>query len=169
MQAGALVEYMVERWGWQAFTRFYRDIRAGPRNSGQVEPIDAALTRHFNITFDQLEDDFLEALRAQNVTEQVKDDVRLTVAFYDTARRYQQVFDPSAYYMAAWLPDGKEMRERGIVADYLRHPSSPTNVTLETLLVAAYDQLRAGNYDEAERLVETVDQALSRLAPESGS
>jgi hypothetical protein len=110
----------------------------------------------------------LKALRAQNVTEQVKDDVRLTVGFYDTARRYQQVLDPSAYYMTTWLPDGKEMRERGIVADYLRHPSSSTNITLETLLVAAYHQLRAGNYAEAQRLVETVDQALSKLAPASG-
>jgi hypothetical protein len=61
------------------------------------------------------------------------------------------------------------MRERGIVADYLRHPSAPTNIVLETLLVSAYDQLRAGNYDEAERLIETVNQALSNLAPTSGS
>jgi hypothetical protein len=168
MQAGALVEYMVERWGWQAFSRFYRDIRGGPRDSGQVDPIDEALTRHFDISFDQLEADFLTALRAQTITVQVRDDVRLTVEFYDTARRYQQVFDPSAYYMTAWLPDGKEMRERGIVADYLRHPSSPTNVVLETLLVAAYDQLRAGNYAEARRLVETVDQALSKLTASAG-
>jgi hypothetical protein len=41
-------------------------------------------------------------------------------------------------------------------------------VALETLLVAAYDQLRAGNYAEARRLVETVDQALSKLTASAG-
>ena len=167
MEAGALVEYMVERWGWEAFNRFYRDIHPGPRGGGQVGPMDAALTRHFGITFAQLEGDYLKALRLETVTDQIKEDVRLTVAFYDTVRRYQQAFDPSAYYLTTWLPDGKQMRERGIVADYLRHPSAPTNIALETLLVSAYDQLRAGNYDQAERLVETVDQALTILAPTS--
>ena len=168
MEAGALVEYMVERWGWEAFNRFYRDMHPGPRGDGQVGPMDAALTRHFGITFTELEADFLETLRAEVVTDQVKEDVRLTVDFFDTARHYQQAFDPSAYYLTAWLPDGKQMRERGIVADYLRHPSTPTNIALETLLVSAYDQLRAGNYDQTERLVETVDQALTILAPDSG-
>jgi hypothetical protein len=168
MEAGALVEYMVERWGWQAFNRFYRDIRPGPQGGGQVGPMDAALTRHFGITLTQLEADFLKALRLETVTGQVKDDVRLTVAFFDTARRYQQALDPSAYYLTTWLPDGKQMRERGIVADFLRHPSAPINVALETLLVSAYNQLRAGNYDEAEQLIESVNQALTRLAPTPG-
>jgi hypothetical protein len=169
MEAGALVEYMVDRWGWQSFNDFYRDIQPGPQGGSQSGSIDTALTRRFNTTFAQLEADFLTALRAETVAEQVKEDVRLTIAFYDTARRYQKAFDPSAYYLTTWLPDGKQMRERGIVADYLRHPSAPTNIVLETLLVSAYDQLRAGNYDEAERLIETVNQALSNLAPTSGS
>jgi hypothetical protein len=161
---------MVERWGWQSFNRFYRDIRPGPPDGGQVAPMNAALTRHFGITFAELEADFLDILRAEPVTEQDMDDVRLTVAFYDTARRYQQALDPSAYYLTAWLPDGKQMRERGIVADYLRHPSAPANILLESLLVSAYDHLRAGEYAETERLIDTVNQALSvlSLTPNSG-
>ncbi len=30
LEAGALVEYMVETWGWETFSAFYRDIHPGP-------------------------------------------------------------------------------------------------------------------------------------------
>ena len=162
MEAGALVEYMVERWGWDAFNHFYRDIHPDPLGD-QVSSMDAALTKHFGISFSQLEADFLVTLRSQSVTDEVKEDVRLTVAFYDTARRYQQALDPSAYYMTAWLPDGKKMREQGIVADYLRHPSAPENVVLESLLVSADDHLRAGDYKVTEQLLNAVNSALEAL------
>ncbi len=162
MEAGALVEYMVERWGWEAFNDFYRDIRSGP---DQVDAMDKALVRHFGITFSRLEDDFIGALGEQAVSEAIEDDVRLSVNFYDTARRYQQALDPSAYYLTAWLPNGKEMRERGIVADYLRHPSAPLNVILETLLLSADERLRSGDYAEVELLLQAVNAALDIFAP----
>jgi hypothetical protein len=159
LQAGALVEYMVETWGWEAFSDFYGDIQSHP--SGEPSrAIDAALRQHFALSFAQLEERFLDALRQQVVTPDLYDDVRLTVEFYDTARRYQQALDPSAYFLTAWLPSAGEMRERGIVADYLRHPTEIKNLTLEMLLVTADEHLRAGRYAQSERSLDAVNAVL---------
>jgi hypothetical protein len=55
------------------------------------------------------------------------------------------------------------MRERDIVADYLRHPTSVENVVLEKMLVEADEHLRAGRYSEAEMLISEVNVALGEL------
>ncbi len=160
--AGALIEYMVETWGWEAFSSFYRDIHH-PHGGKHSSAIDDALQIHFDITLAELEALFKEALRAQEVTQAYKDDVRLTVTYYDTARRYQNAMDTSAYFLTAWLPDGPTMRQYGIVADLLRHPSSPEHITLEALLVSSDAYLQAGHYREASRTVQAVNAVLTAM------
>lgn len=91
------------------------------------------------------------------------EDVGLTVSFYDTVRRYQQVLDPSAYFLTAWLPEGKQMRERGIVADYLRHPQQPENQAIEDLLLQADKELRAGKYLEAKKILSAANDLLDEI------
>lgn len=175
MEAGSLVEYMVETWGWEAFSNFYRDIHPRPvpttgldrepwvETNGQARAMDAALRAHFNLTLSDLEKRFLRALRAQPLTPSVREDVRLSVRFYDTVRRYQQIFDPSSYFLTAWLPDGPQMRQRGIVADYLRHPSASENLALETLLVTADSQLRASNYTKTGLVLDAINAVLDAV------
>jgi hypothetical protein len=162
LQAGALVEYMVDTWGWQAFSDFYRSI---PENSNgeQSNSIDKALQTHFHISLTQLEDRFIDALLQQPVTQELYDDVRLTVAFYDTVRRYQHLFDPSAYFLTAWIPDGPDLRERDIVADYVRHPAAVENIALETLLASAEQNLRSGFYSAAEERVLAINSVLDAI------
>ncbi|HEX6305571.1 MAG TPA: hypothetical protein VFZ76_15355 [Anaerolineales bacterium] len=162
IEAGALVEFMVRTYGWEAFSDFYRDIRP-PENGEQSQAIDRALQEHFGITFAQLEDRLLASLRRRAIIPELRSDVRLTVAFYNTVRRYQQLMDPSAYFLTAWLPSGEEMRQRGIVADYLRHPMTAENIALESMLVEADKHLRAGRYAEAEQLISAVNLRLSQL------
>jgi hypothetical protein len=159
LEAGALVEYMVETWGWQAFSDFYRDIHA-VSNRSQSQAMEAALRKHFDISLDDLEQGFLSALREQTVTSEMTKDVSLTVLYYDTVRRYQQLLDPSAYFLTAWLPDGVKMRQKDIVADYLRHPSAPENIALETLLVSADTSLRTGDYARTEKTLDAVNAML---------
>lgn len=169
LEAGALVEYMVDRWGWQAFENFYRDIQPKrdnqpeTANGGLLTALDAALFSHFGLTLESLEADFLEVLRLQQVTQELGEDVRLTIEYYETVRRYQLALDPSAYYLTAWLPDISQMRERGIVADYLRHPSAAENLLIETLLVAADRRLRAGDYVAVEEILTSINAALESL------
>jgi hypothetical protein len=162
LQAGALVEYMVETWGWEAFWRFYRGIKPAADGT-HSQAIENALQEHFDLSLARLEARFLERLRAEEVTPENKQDVRLVVSYYDNVRRYQQILDPSAYFLAAWLPRGPEMRQRGIVADLLRHPSETENLIFETMLVAVDQHLRAARYDEAETTLEAVEAALDAL------
>lgn len=162
LQAGALVEYMVDTWGWEAFSSFYRDIRY-PRGGKHSTAIEDALKVHYGFSLAELETRFKEALRSEEVTQAFRDDVRLTVAFYNTARRYQQAMDPSAYFLTAWLPDGPAMRQYGIVSDLIRHPSSPEHITLEALLVSAEGFLRAGRYRDAGWTIRAVDMVLTAM------
>jgi hypothetical protein len=163
LEAGALVEFMVETWGWQAFSNFYRDIHPGPEGASQSQAINAALRQHFELSFDDLEERFLQALRAEQVTEDSRQDVRQTVRLYDAVRKYQQTLDPSAYFMTAWLPDGEQMRQRGIVADYLRHPASMDNLVVETMLESADAYLREGNYSRAGNYLDAIDLTLALI------
>jgi len=163
MEAGSLIEYMVNTWGWEAFSAFYRDIH--PQEGGsQADAIDAALREHFNLSLEDLEQLFMTALSQETVSQDELDDVRLTVEYFDTVRHYQQVYDPSAFFRTAWLPSGKDMRARGIVADYLRHPDSPINRQLETLLVQAGELLISGQYREAEDVLESIQNSLEAVA-----
>jgi hypothetical protein len=152
LEAGALVQYLVEIYGWEAFDAFYRDIHPAPSGL-QSDAMDEALQRHFGLTLDQLEANFLAHLRTQPVDPLHTEDVRLSVQFYDTVRRYQQMFDPSAYFQTAWLADASVMRQKAITADYLRRPNGILNQSLENLLVEADVALRSGDYpDTAQRL-----------------
>jgi hypothetical protein len=162
LQAGALVEYMVDTWGWEAFSDFYRDIHPHPEEV-QSLAIDLALQTHCGLSFEQLEVNFIAALKNQEISAEYRDDVRLTVAFYDTVRRYQQAGDSSAYFLTAWLPNGPQMRELGVVADLLRHPSTGENLALETLLVAASGHFKAGRYVETEETLDAVNMVLDAM------
>jgi hypothetical protein len=162
LEGASLIEYMVKTYGWGAFSAFYRDIHSHQGES-QSDSINSALLVHFSITFTQLEQDFLAALHAEPDTSAWVDDVRLTVTYYDAMRRYQQLLDPSAYFRTAWLLDNKTMRERGIVADYLRHPDTPVNLALETLFITAHQQLVAEDYTVANQTLEEISLVMDGI------
>lgn len=162
LEAGALVQYLVETYGWDAFIAFYRDIH--PALSGlQSDALDLALQTHFGLTLDQLEADFLELLESQPVDLSHIEDVRLSVQFYDTVRRYQQMFDPSAYFQTAWLADASVMRQKNITADYLRRPDGIFNHYLENLLVEADAALRSGDFTTTAQKLKALNVMLDIL------
>lgn len=167
LQAGALIEFMVDTWGWEKFSAFYRGIQ--PHSSGsQAQAMDSALQAQLGLTLDELEARFTRALRSLPADETFLTDVRLSVQYYDSVRRYQQRFDPSAYFLTAWLVDTAEMRQRGIVADYLRYPAALTNLTLETMLASAGENLQDGQYGSLEAYIEAVNAVLDS-AEQAGS
>jgi hypothetical protein len=77
--------------------------------------------------------------------------------------------DPSAYFLTAWLPDGYEMRQRGIVADLLRHPSDLENIALETLLVAANQSWQNGDFTGAQISLDAVNAVLDAIEEQDKS
>ncbi len=176
LEAGALIDFMIDTWGWKGFSAFYRDIhqltpsqataQGGPALDGEKQndtmsrSVDAALRNHFGITLGQLEGRFVDALHGERASPANAEDIRLTVRFYDTARRYQQALDPSAHFLTAWLLDNEQMRQRGIVADYLRHPDQPENLALETMLASSNQHLRDGDFASAESLLDAANLVL---------
>jgi hypothetical protein len=170
LQAAALIEYMLDTWGWQAYFEFYRDIRPQPDNPEeqtaagyQQRALERALQDHFGLSLVQLEARFVESLQAEFVSAEQSADVLLTVRYFDTLRRYQRLLDPSAYFLTAWLPDTIQMRERGIVADFLRRPMHPENIRLETWLVEAFQALKNGDYAAAQERLSLVNAILDSL------
>jgi len=164
LEGAALVQFLVNEYGWEAFEAFYRGITSHPSGK-QSQALDTALQASFGLSLAQLENRFVAQLSQQQRIPDMVEDVRLTVAFYDTVRRYQQVLDPSAYFLTAWLPEGEQMRERGIVADYLRHPQRPENQKIENLLLQADKQLRTGNYLGAKKFLSAANDLLDEIEP----
>jgi hypothetical protein len=167
LQAAALVEFMIRSWGWDGFMEFYRDIHPHPSGS-QVQAMQEALQKHFEISFAELEQIFLDELRRQELTPEHLQDVRLTLGFYDSLRRYQRQLDPSAYFMTAWLVDQSQMRERGIVADYMRHPQVDENILLEGMLMEASQHLLNADYPALELLLDDIAAELDALLVATG-
>ena len=162
LEGASLIDYMVKTYGWEAFSAFYRDIHIN-QGEKQSDAIDAAIEVHFSISFTQLEQDYLTALRQEPDASTWMDDVRLTVTYFDTLRRYQKLLDPSAYFRTAWLLENKTMRERGIVADYLRHPNTDINLALETLFITASDQMSAQQFTDASQTLEVINSVLDAI------
>jgi hypothetical protein len=158
LEAGALVEYMVDRYGWEEYQSFYRNME--PKGD-QAEAFEAGLIENFGISLEQLEKDFLNELKGQVISEDVLNDLQLTVAFYDSLRHYQKVLDPSAFFLTAWIPDGEVMRQEGITADYVRAPERLDNLVFESLLRNANHLIVRGDFFQAEIILDVVNFLLA--------
>ena len=165
LEAATLIKYMVDTYGWQAFNQFFRDIPAPERGQSDSGVIDSALQQHFNRSFADLETAYLAYLHGQSFTDGQRADLRVTVDFFDTVRRYQAALDPSAYFLTAWLPDGSVMRQRNIVADLLRHPQGWKNRLTEFLLVRAHTEWFSADYAGADSTLLWTNRLLNILLP----
>ena len=157
LEAGALIEYMVDKYGWEAYDTFYRHI---PNLDSPVRSMEAALKQNFNISLERLEQDFQTKLKTQKISESVRSDLALTIEYFDSMRHYQQVLDPSAYFLTAWLPDGEVMRQKGIVADLVRGPDGLDNRVFEFVLLAANHEISNGEYHVADILLKVTNFTL---------
>jgi hypothetical protein len=164
LEAGSLVKYLVETYGWSSFNQFYRTIPE-PNNQSVSAVMDKALLEHFGLSFSDLENGYLSYLRSQTVTIGIRTDLQLTVTFFDTARHYQELLDPSAYFLTAWLPDARVMRQRGIVADYLRRPEGWKNKLLEPLLIRSQKELFSGDYKNTGLTLQLTNRLMDIIAP----
>jgi hypothetical protein len=164
LEAAALVQYIHETYGPGSFIEFYRTISyMEGKTDSQI--LDAALQQDYSLSLAEFETGFLDYLSAQTVTEAIRWDLELTIADYDLVRRYQSLFDPSAYFLTAWLPDGQVMRDRGILADLTRRPSAWQNLLVEELIRRANADLFAGEYGSAERGIYWTNKLLDILEP----
>lgn len=175
LEAAALIDYMVNTWGWEAFSAFYRDIhplktpeaQTSGQGQAQSDAVEVALQKHFGLSLTELEQRFQAALRNEPLSPNLAEDLRLSVAFYDTARRYQLTFDPSAHFLTAWLMDSEQMREREIIADYIRRPTQPEAMAVETMLAAAGESLRQADFGATAQYLQAINSVLD-IYPQQG-
>lgn len=157
LEGAAFVAYLVDRYGWEAFWRFYNSFEPA---DGPEAMLEEALQRNFGRGLDETEEDWLAWLQAHPPAPAQVRDLQDTVALFDTVRRYQEHYDPAAYWMSGWMPDPADGVARGIVADFVRCPRAPENIALETMLIAAREALYRGDFATAEGLIAAVNRVL---------
>lgn len=162
LEAGALVAHLSHRFGWQTVWKTYLAMSLG-KDETQAQAIERALQTELGISVQELEEDFVSELKATAQNRLYTLDIQTLEMYYETLRAYQQLLDPSAYYRNAWMLDAQQMRQKGIVADYLRHPSRAENLVLELLLNEAGRARRSGDYAHAERILGEVPIVLDRI------
>ena len=122
--------------------------------------LDAGLRFTYSKKLSEIESDYLAYLRTQTDPRWTRD-IENTIRYYDTVRLYQKKFDPSAYYLSAWIPDIDRAVRDGITADYQRHPRAPRHIAIETMLIEADRGIDSGDYDLAERILNALTKVLA--------
>ena len=157
LEGAAFIDYLVATYGWERFVILLGAFQ--PANT-QSAMLDGGLRLVYEKSLAEMEAEWLAYLRARPVDPRWQADIADTVAFYDTVRRYQEAYDPSAHFLNAWIPDIQRAVSENITADYNRHPSTLENIALETMLIEADRQLEAGNYNSTERYLAAVNAVL---------
>lgn len=159
LEAAGFVNYLIDTYGWPQFKQFYADVTAEDAAT-MSQAVDLNLQQYFGITLAQAETDWLAYLAGLPQDRNVLADLQTTIRYYNVMRRYQRLYDPTAYFLTAWLPYPGTMQTNGNPADLMRHPQDEINITLEVMLQAADTALRAGDYNRANVLLDSVTRVL---------
>ena len=160
LEAAGFVSYLVERGGWNTFRDFYSEVSAddGPT---LADAVDVNLQRHYGATLAQIEAEWMAALQSVPVDPTAVEDLSTTIRYYNVARLYQEIYDPTAHYLSAWLPHPTQVREFGNPADLTRRPEEEINVMLEVMLTAADTALRGGDFARANVILDSVSNIIN--------
>ncbi len=159
LEAGAFVTYLVDQFGWPTFREFYSDTAANDAGS-EFESMDQNLRTYYGSTLAEMEAEWLDYLRTLPRDETEIADLKTTIRYYDMMRRYQQIYDPTAHFLSAWLPNPLEVKEDGNPADLTRHPQAEINVTLEVMLQNAEKALIEQDFVLANVLLDSIGHIL---------
>ena len=158
-QAAGFVTYLIDTYGWPTFRAFYGDVTTEDAPT-LAESIDLNLQIYYGKTLAEIEADWLAFLDTLPPDRTEVTDLITTIRYYDVVRYYQTVYDPTAYFLTAWLPVPQEVQEHGNPADLTRHPNDEIHVTLEVMLQAADTAVREADYEIANLLLDSVTRVL---------
>lgn len=157
LESAGFIEYLVTTYGWEKFVTLLGAFQQTRNDSAML---DAGLRFTYNKKFSEIESDYLTYLKTQTDPRWARD-IENTIRYYDTVRLYQKKFDPSAYYLTAWIPDIDRAVRDGITADYQRHPLTPRHIAIETMLIEADRGIDSGDYDLAEQYLNALTKVLA--------
>ena len=158
-QAAGFVTYLIDTYGWPTFRAFYSDVTSEDAPT-LAESLDLNLQIYYGKTLAEIEADWLAFLDTLPPDRTEVTDLLTTIRYYDAVRYYQTVYDPTAYFLTAWLPIPQEVQESGNPADLTRHPNEEIHVTLEVMLQATDTAVRDGDYALANLLLDSVTRVL---------
>ena len=159
LEAAGFVNYLIDTYGWPQFKQFYTAVTAEDAAT-MSQAMDLNLQQQFGITLTQAEADWLAYLASLPEDRAALLDLQTTIRYFNVMRRYQRFYDPTAYFLTAWLPYPGSLQTEGNPADLTRHPQAEINVTLEAMLQAADTALRTGDYNKANVLLDSVTRVL---------
>lgn len=159
LQAAGFVKYLIDKYGWTQFRAFYSDVTYDDADTLSAA-VDQNMQTYFGITLAEIESEWLAYLDSLPYDETAVVDLQTTIRYYDTMRRYQRQYDPTAYFLTAWLPYPQDLQKSGNPADLTRHPETEINVTLEVMLQAADTAVRTGNYTQANVILDSIERVL---------
>ncbi len=158
LEGAGFISFLVDTRGWEAFRTFYSSFEQV--SGAPSDMLESALQKNFGLSLAAAEQSFIDWLKAHPAPPEQVRDLEDTVELFDTVRRYQAMDDPSAYWLDGMLPNPSDAVNRNIVADFIRHPRTPENIALETMLIAGREALFAGQYDRSEELTAEVNRVL---------
>ncbi|MEZ4594074.1 MAG: hypothetical protein R3D55_23475 [Chloroflexota bacterium] len=159
LEAAGFVGYLIDTYGWPPFKTFYADVTAEDATL-MSQAVDLNLQQYFGVTLAQAEANWLAFLAERPDDRNQLIDLQTTIRYFDVMRRYQRFYDPTAYFLTAWLPYPGALETEGNPADLTRHPQEEINVTLEVMLQASDAALRLGDYNKANVLLDSVTRVL---------
>jgi hypothetical protein len=160
LQAASFVNYLVDTYGWTQFREFYSNAKVDDAPT-PAQALNINLQIHYNQTLTGMEAEWLAYLDKIKWDDTAVTDLQTSLYLYDTMRAYQGKYDPSAYFLTAWLPYPAEVRQNGSPADLTRHPQAEINVTLEVMLQAASQNLLAADFNRANVILDSINRVLA--------
>ena len=166
VEAGAMVSYLVETYGWSSLARMCRaasdvigdDAARWEAALAVLDPPDAGTASD---AAGSLEQAWQTWLRAPGVRPQDRTLVELELQLMDLMRTYQSTYDPAAHFLDAVLFSPAEGERMGIVADFVRRPRTPEAIAMELVLAMAQEAVEQADAELLDMLNAELAAALA--------
>jgi hypothetical protein len=159
LEGASLIDYLVNTYGWP-IVRSFSSAATADDGATLADAIDLNMRVFFGRTLEQVEADWMAYLRQLPRDRLARENLSTTVRYYEVMRRYQIAYDPTAYYLYAWLPSPDLAEQKQTTADFTRHPESTINIALEAMLQAANQALLQGKINQSNALLDSVDRVI---------
>jgi hypothetical protein len=160
LEGGSLIDYLVNTYRWPTVRGFFTEVTADD-GATLADAVDLNMRASFGRTLKQVESDWLTYLSRLPRDREARENLSTTIRYYDVMRRYQIAYDPTAYYLYAWLPSPELAEQMEATADFTRHPKSDINISLEAMLLSANQSLLLGDLSRSNALLDSVDRVIN--------
>lgn len=156
LHQAALVDYIVETYGWDTLQEFINLIL--PLGSANREQQDTAYIQAFGITQEQLNQQFYSWLQTKQPGDQVTD-LELTVQLQELRREYQEKYTPDPEILLSLNEETAKKPEFVHIA--IREAHNPANIATELLIKNAQNAILDGKYDLAQTLIDAIESIVT--------